>query len=57
MLEFLREKTSVHCQKGAILIEVWGTENTYWKVEAPSNDLNSTILCHDIARVVPPTQG
>lgn len=41
----------------ALQCEGWGTDNTSWKVEAPYNDLPTITMCHDLAQVVPPTQG
>lgn len=41
----------------ALQCEGWGTDNTFWKIEAPFNNLNTILMCNDLKQVVPPTQG
>jgi len=55
---FYYSTTPVNFVPGSTLqCQGWGTDNTAWKIEAPSNDLNTITMCNNLAQVVPPTQG
>lgn len=50
--------TPIHAVAGDTLqCEGWATDNTFWKVEAIFNDLNTITMCGDLQKAVPGTQG